>query len=76
MGRLKLHEAMAVVLLTQEGKKATTEWIAKEINRRELYQRKDGQSIPDYQIMQRVKLSGGKYQPLFEWEDPNLVRLK
>lgn len=73
---LKLHEAIAVVLLNAEKRTATISEISDEINRRELYQRRDGDSIPDFQVMMRTKLSDGKYAEWFEWLAPNRVRLK
>ncbi len=76
MPRLYLHEAIAIVLLSKADRKATIEDIATEINIRNLYQRKDAKEIPAYQIMQRTKLNKGQYQHLFEWIEPNTVRLK
>lgn len=73
---LKLHEAIAVVLLNCKSRIATTEFIAKEINSRNLYRRKDGNPLPAYQVMQRTKLSNGQYGHLFEFTNPNIVTLK
>lgn len=73
---LTLHEAIAVVLLNNENRTATIAEIADEINRRKLYERKDGTSLPDFQVMMRTKLSGGKYAHWFEWVEPDSVRLK
>jgi len=73
---LKLHEAIAVVLLNCPKRKASIDFIAKEINRRSLYSRKDVKPIPSYQIMMRSKLSGGKYSYLFKFISPNIVQLK
>lgn len=74
--KLKLHEAIAVVLLNTTDRIATTEDIATEINRRKLYVRKDGETLPDFQVMMRAKLSDEKYAHWFEWVAPNSVRLK
>ncbi|QNA44293.1 hypothetical protein [Lacibacter sediminis] len=76
MSQLLLHEAIAVVLLATKNRSATIEEIANEINRRELYRRKDNTDLPSYQVMQRTKLSNGRYQHLFEWIEPNIVRLR
>ena len=76
MPKLFLHEAIAIILLSKENRKATIEQIAMEINKRDLYQRKDAKEIPAYQIMQRTKLSKGQYHHLFEWMEPKTVRLK
>ncbi len=76
MGKLKLHEAIAVVLLGKENRVANTEEIANEINERELYKRKDLGPLPAYQVMQRTKLSKDRYHHLFEFIEPNIVKLK
>ena len=52
--KLKLHEAIAVVLLNCEGRKATTNFIAQEINQRKLYIRKDNQA--NYEKKCHIKL--------------------
>lgn len=72
---LKLHEAIAVVLLSKPKRTATIEEIAKEINKRGLYKRKDGEPLPAYQVMMRAKLSKGRYAYLFKFSDPNKVRM-
>ena len=74
--KLKLHEAIAVVLLNAENRTATIHEIAQEINRRQIYRRKDEASLPPYQVMMRAKLSKGKYANWFEWKEPDIVRLK
>jgi predicted transcriptional regulator len=76
MTKLFLHEAIAVVLLSIKERQASVETIAEIINERRLYIRKDQKNIPAYQIMQRVKLSKGHYHYLFEWINPNIVRLR
>jgi len=76
MSKLKLHEAIAVVLLGKENRTASIEEIANEINERELYERKDNEPLPAYQVMQRTKLSDGRYHHLFEYIEPNIVRLR
>lgn len=73
---LKLHEAIAVVLLSKENRTASFSEIAEEIENRRLYFRKDGESAPDYQIMMRTKLAKGKYHHLFEQIGKDKVRLK
>ena len=74
---LKLHEAVAVVLLSAENRTATLEEIAYEINKRGLFIRpSDGKPVPDYQVMQRTKLSSGKYKHLFEFIEPDKVKLR
>ena len=67
---LKLHEAIAVVLLSCKEREATVEFIADEINKRKLYIRKDLKPLPAYQVMQRTKLSKGHYSYLFKFINP------
>lgn len=73
---LKLHEAIAVILLNKAGRSASFEEIADEINERGLYIRKDGSPVPTYQIMQRATLSSGQYHYLFKKVDKNRIKLK
>lgn len=76
MGKLKLHEAIAVVLLSKEDRKAHIQEIADIINSRQLYQRKDGQPLPDQQVKLRTKLAGGQYHHLFEYLSGDVVKLR
>lgn len=73
---LKLHEAIAVVLLSKPRRTASTQKIADEINRRGLYKRKDGKPLPAYQVMMRTKLAKGQYHYLFQFRKPDEVILK
>lgn len=73
---LTLHEAIAVVLLGKPQRKASIQLIAAEINKRQLYVRKDAQPLPAYQVMMRSKLSKGKYQHLFKFIEPEAIQLK
>lgn len=72
---LTLHEAIAVVLLTKPARIADIETIADEINSRSLYTRSDSQPLPGYQVMQRTKLSKGRYHHLFQFIEPDKVKL-
>jgi uncharacterized protein YjiK len=72
---LKLHEAIAVVLLSKPKRMATFETIAKEINKRGLYFRKDGEPLPAYQVMMRSKLSKSRYDHLFQYLQNDKVKL-
>ena len=56
---LKLHEAIAVVL--REGAKTSRE-LADEINRRNLYRRKDGRSLPANQVSARIRAYGALFE--------------
>lgn len=72
---LKLHEAIAVVLLTKPKRTATCEQIVKEINKRKLYIRKDGAPLPVYQVMMRTKLSKGRYGSFLKYSEKGIVTL-
>lgn len=72
---LKLHEAIAVVLLFKPKRTATCDQIAKEINHRKLYVRKDGKPLPAYQVMMRSKLNKGRYAYLFEYIEKDRVKM-
>ncbi|MEE4197351.1 MAG: hypothetical protein V2I54_06875 [Bacteroidales bacterium] len=73
---LKLHEAIAVVLLNKPNRTASEQEIADEINKRNLYQRRDGNPVPAYQIMQRTKLAKGLYHHLFDYQSKDRIVLK
>ncbi len=73
---LKLHEAIAVVLLSKPGRAASEQEIADEINARKLYIRKDGKKLPTYQVMHRTKLAGGQYHHLFDYQSSSRIVLR
>ncbi|NER13379.1 hypothetical protein GWK08_08015 [Leptobacterium flavescens] len=74
--KLTLHEAIAVVLLNKENYTASQEEIAREINERRLYIRKDGEPVPGYQIMQRTELANGNYHHLFDYQSKDRITLR
>ena len=74
--KLTLHEAIIEVLKNKPEQKANTSEIAEEINNRKFYTRKDGNPLPAYQVMMRTKLAKGKYHHLFEFIEPDIVRLR
>lgn len=76
---LKLHEAIAVVLLSKDDRTATYDEISKEIANRDLYFQKTGDIAPPGQIRLRTHpntKSGNIYQHLFEYIEPNRVKLR
>ena len=73
---LKLHEAIAVILLNKVNRTASEQEIADEINKRKLYTRKDGKPLPAYQVMQRTKLAKGQYHHLFNYQTPEKISLR
>lgn len=74
--KLKLHEAIAVVLLSKEDRKAHIQDIAEEINMRQLYHKKDGSALEASQVMMRTKLAKGQYHHLFDYLINDFVKLK
>ncbi|CAD5248140.1 conserved hypothetical protein [Imperialibacter sp. EC-SDR9] len=73
---LKLHEAIAVVLLSCENRTASIQYISEEIARRGLYFQKSGGIAPPGQIRLRThpKTRAGKtYAHLFVFTEPGLV---
>jgi HTH-type transcriptional regulator/antitoxin HigA len=68
---LTLHEAIRIVLLNRVSRTATTKEISAEIQKRNLYTRKDGDAARAKQINARVK----QYPTWFEFAGPGQVRL-
>ena len=73
---LKLHEAVAVVLLSELARTATFQRVADEIERRNLFpERKGGITLVE-QIKLRTSISSNKYKHLFEFTKPDKIKLK
>ncbi len=72
---LKLHEAIAVVLLSEPKRTASVERIALVVNRRKLYTRADQKPVPAYQVMMRAKLSKGRYAHILRYNRNETVTL-
>ncbi|MFA4852782.1 MAG: hypothetical protein WC599_09710 [Bacteroidales bacterium] len=73
---LKLHEAVAVVLLSQPGKTATFQIIADEVEKRNLFpERKGGITLAE-QIKLRTAIASSKYKHWFEFIKPDTIKLK
>lgn len=73
---LKLHEAVAVVLLTKPNRVSTFEEIAQEIESRSLFpKRKRGITLAE-QIRLRTSITSSQYKHLFEFRRPNVLTLK
>lgn len=73
---LKLHEAIAVILLSQPNRCATFQTIASEIETRNLFPvRKGNISLTD-QVKLRTSISSSKYKHWFEFTKPDLLKLK
>ncbi|WP_370090396.1 hypothetical protein [Ekhidna sp.] len=76
---LTLHEAIAVILLSREDRTASIQEISKEIAERKLYFQKNGEIAPPEQIRLRTHPnteSGKQYAHLFEYIEPDKVRLR
>jgi hypothetical protein len=73
---LKLHEAVAVVLLTKPNRTATFEEIAREIDNRGLFQERKGGITLAKQIELRTSISSSRYKHLFIHQKPDLLTLK
>jgi hypothetical protein len=72
---LKLHEAIAVVLLNEENRTATFERIAEEIDRRHLYPNRKGGISLSKQVKLRTSIKSSRYKYWFEFTPPNVIRL-
>lgn len=72
---LKLHEAIAVVLLNEPSRTATTERIAQVLTGRRLYTRADQKPVPAYQVMMRAKLNKGRYAHILTYNRNGTVTL-
>lgn len=78
---LKLHEAIAVVLISKTNRTASLHEITKEIAERELYRQQNGEGTfpPESQIRLRThpNTKGGKtYAHIFEFIEPDMVRIR
>ena len=74
--KFKLHEAIEIVLKKMPNKEGTYAEVAQFINDQGLYERKDGQEVPAFQIKLRATLSKGKYADKFESIGEDGMRLK
>jgi pyoverdine/dityrosine biosynthesis protein Dit1 len=76
---LRLHEAIAVVLLSNSDRIASLKEISQEIARRGLYFQKTGCIAPPDQIRLRTHpntTSGKQYSHMFRYIEPDKVQLK
>jgi len=73
---LKLHEAVAVILLTKPKRTATFEEIANEIEHRKLFPERKGGITLAKQIELRTSISSSRYKHLFRKSKTNLLTLK
>lgn len=73
---LKLHEAIAIVLLNEVERTASFETIADVIERRNLFPNRKGTISLTEQIRIRTTISSSRYKHLFEFINPNKIKLK
>lgn len=72
---LKLHEAVAVILLTKPSKTATFKEIADAIEKRGLFPDRKGGISLDKQIELRTTISSSRYKRLFIFKKPDMLTL-
>lgn len=73
---LRLHEAIAVVLLNQSNRTATFQDIAKVIEKRKLFPERKGNIPLEVQIKLRAAISSSRYKDWFEFIEPDVLKLK
>lgn len=73
---LRLHEAVAVVLLSKPDRTATFEQIAKEIVKRDLFPNRKGGIALSEQIRLRTSIKSSRYKSWFYFTNPNALTLK
>jgi hypothetical protein len=72
---LKLHEAVAIVLLFQPSRTATFQKIADVIESRNFFPNRKGGIALAEQIKLRTAIKSSKYKHLFEFFPPNKIVL-
>jgi len=73
---LKLHEAIAVILLNQPNRCANFQTIAIEVEKRNLFPIRKGNISLAEQIKLRTSISSSKYKHWFDYTKPDIVKLK
>jgi hypothetical protein len=73
---LRLHEAIAVVLLSKPDRRATFEEIAKEVEKRNLFPNRKGGIELSEQIRIRTSIASSRYKSWFHFTKPNVLTLK
>lgn len=73
---ITLHEAVLIVLLKKPNRAATLEAIAKEIERRKLFENRKGNISLSEQIRLRTTLKSSRYKDLFVFREPDILRLE
>lgn len=73
---LKLHEAVAVILLNEPLRTADFSTIAKKIDKRGLFSERKGGISLEHQIRLRTSISSSRYQHWFNFRKPDILELK
>lgn len=73
---LTLHEAVAVILVNEPDKTATFQRISYRIEKRKLFPNRKGGITLAEQIRLRTAISSSRYKTLFEFIEPDRLRLK
>lgn len=73
---LKLHEAVAVILLNEPFRTADFTTIAKKIDKRGLFAKRKGGISLEQQIRLRTSISSSRYQHWFNFRKPDILELK
>jgi hypothetical protein len=72
---LTLHEAVAVILLSEPNRTATFETITDKIEKRNLFPERKGGITLAKQIKLRTSISSSKYKHWFNFIPPDTVQL-
>jgi len=72
---INLHEAVVLVLLKKPNRTATFDNIAKEIERRKLFENRKGNISLSEQIRLRTTLKSSRYKDWFVFREPDVLRL-
>jgi hypothetical protein len=73
---LTLHEAVAVILLSESDRTSTFQNIASKIEKRNLFPDRKGGITLEKQIKLRTAISSSKYKNWFDYVKPETIKLK
>lgn len=73
---ITLHEAVVIVLLKMPNRTATFAAIAKEIQRRKLFEKRKGNILLSEQIRLRTTLKSSRYKDWFVFTKPDVLGLR
>jgi hypothetical protein len=73
---LRLHEAVAIVLLSKPDRTATFEEIAREVVKRDLFPNRKGGIELSKQIKLRTSIASSRYNSWFRFTKPDVLKLR